>query len=173
MTAIDVLKKHLKEAQENVDRVQDETEDDIRRGRVAQQRLAAAQAEFRDLATAIGVLEEREKEQQVERMTVEQEAREAAEKRYARRGEVTLSPSAVRNARREAFEKGYIAGATRPVTDAEVEAGCAGFYNDPVNGLTSWRRLAEVDPKLADKYRAGMRAALEAAREETNRGIQG
>lgn len=48
-------------------------------------------------------------------------------------------------------------------TDAEVEAACVGFYNDP-SGLTNWARLARVEPDLADKYRAGMRRALSAAR---------
>ena len=46
---------------------------------------------------------------------------------------------------------------------AEVEAACGGFYNDP-NGLTDWTKLARVQPDLADKYRAGMRRALSAAR---------
>lgn len=45
---------------------------------------------------------------------------------------------------------------------APLERACAGFYNDP-DGLTSWTRLSAADPKLADKYRAGMHAALSAA----------
>ncbi|EPH17547.1 hypothetical protein HMPREF1484_00232 [Dermabacter sp. HFH0086] len=53
--------------------------------------------------------------------------------------------------------------AAQEPTDAEVEAACAGFYNDP-NGLTDWTKLARVDPVLADRYRAGMRRALPAAR---------
>ena len=48
-------------------------------------------------------------------------------------------------------------------SDAEVEAACLGFYNDP-NSLTDWTKLARVEPDLADKYRAGMRRALSAAR---------
>ena len=63
--------------------------------------------------------------------------------------------------------------AAQEPTDAEVEAACVGFYNDP-NGLTDWTKLARVQPDLADKYRAGMRRALSAARaarrdEETTR----
>lgn len=47
-------------------------------------------------------------------------------------------------------------------SDAQVEVACAGFYND-LSGLTSWTRIAEVSPDLADRYRLGMRAALRAA----------
>lgn len=53
--------------------------------------------------------------------------------------------------------------AAQEPTDAEVEAACAGFYNDP-SGLADWTKLARVDPVLADRYRAGMRRALPAAR---------
>ena len=53
--------------------------------------------------------------------------------------------------------------AAQEPTDAEVEAACVGFYNDP-NGLTDWTKLARVQPDLADKYRAGIRRALSAAR---------
>ncbi|WP_054820416.1 hypothetical protein [Arthrobacter sp. JCM 19049] len=42
-----------------------------------------------------------------------------------------------------------------------LEAACAGFYNDPM-GLTNWQRLCSADPALADKYRAGMNAAVTA-----------
>lgn len=42
-----------------------------------------------------------------------------------------------------------------------LEAACAGFYNDPL-GLTNWQRLCSADPALADKYRAGMNAAVSA-----------
>lgn len=49
-------------------------------------------------------------------------------------------------------------------TDAEVEAACAGFYND-ASGLASWDRLVSADPALAEKYRVGIRAALTAAKE--------
>ena len=42
-----------------------------------------------------------------------------------------------------------------------LEAACAGFYNDPM-GLTNWHRLCAADPALADKYRAGMNAAVSA-----------
>lgn len=49
-----------------------------------------------------------------------------------------------------------------PITDEMIEAGCVGFYNVP-DGLASWNRLAQADSVLADKYRSGMRVALEAA----------
>lgn len=49
------------------------------------------------------------------------------------------------------------------VPDAEVEAACRAFYED-VSGMTQWNRLVEVETEIADRYRAGMRAALEAAR---------
>lgn len=42
-----------------------------------------------------------------------------------------------------------------------LEAACAGFYNDPM-GLTNWHKLCSADPALADKYRAGMNAAVSA-----------
>lgn len=47
--------------------------------------------------------------------------------------------------------------------DAEVEAACLGFYDNP-NSLTDWTKLASIQPDLAAKYRAGMRRALSAAR---------
>lgn len=97
-------------------------------------------------------------------MSIEDEARAEAERH---RGDVMayaqmegLSREGVAQA---GYRMGYVAGASRPVSDEQIEAGCVGFYNDP-RGLTSWKRLAEVDPVLADKYRAGMRKALEAAR---------
>ncbi len=48
------------------------------------------------------------------------------------------------------------------LSDEAVERACVGFYNDP-HGLTNWNSLARVDPALADKYRAGQRAAIRAA----------
>lgn len=48
-------------------------------------------------------------------------------------------------------------------TDAEVEAACAGFYEDP-SGLTSWTGLVKAEPRLAEVYREGIRRALSAAR---------
>lgn len=48
-------------------------------------------------------------------------------------------------------------------SDAQVEAGCAAFYED-ARGLTSWTRLVSAEPDLADRYRDGIRAALRAAR---------
>lgn len=42
-----------------------------------------------------------------------------------------------------------------------LEAACVGFYQAP-QVLTSWQHLCAADPALADKYRAGMRAAVSA-----------
>lgn len=86
---------------------------------------------------------------------LEQEARQAAEERYPNRGD----RATIRNARREAFEKGYIAGATRPVTDAEVRA--------------AWEAYIAAQERDPYDRESRMRAALEAARtarEETNHG---
>ena len=48
-------------------------------------------------------------------MSVEDEAFTEAEKRYSGRFSQPLTAGAVRNARREAYERGYIAGASRKV----------------------------------------------------------
>lgn len=53
--------------------------------------------------------------------------------------------------------------AAQEPSDAEAEAACRGFYDDP-NSLTDWTKLARVQPDLAEKYRAGMRRALSSAR---------
>lgn len=53
--------------------------------------------------------------------------------------------------------------AAQEPTDAEVEAACAGFYEQP-SGLTSWTRLVKAEPRLAEVYREGIRRALSAAR---------
>ena len=50
-------------------------------------------------------------------------------------------------------------------TEEEVEAACAGFYNDP-SGITSWAHLVEKDPEVAAQYRSAIRRALSAARRE-------
>lgn len=47
-------------------------------------------------------------------------------------------------------------------SDAQTEAACGAFYNDP-SDLTQWSRLVEFEGRIADKYRARMRAALRAA----------
>lgn len=47
-------------------------------------------------------------------------------------------------------------------SDAQVEAGCAAFY-EGAQGLTSWPRLVAAEPDLANRYRDGLRAALRAA----------
>lgn len=47
-------------------------------------------------------------------------------------------------------------------SDAQVEGGCVAFY-EGAQGITSWARLAETDPQLANRYRDGIRAALRAA----------
>jgi hypothetical protein len=58
-------------------------------------------------------------------MSTTDDARAEAERRYAGRGEVSLSPGAIRNARREAFERGAEWQASRKVeiTDELVEKG--------------------------------------------------
>lgn len=43
-----------------------------------------------------------------------------------------------------------------------IEAATKAFYNDP-SGLTSWDRTVKVSPVMADRYRAAMARALEAA----------
>ena len=44
-------------------------------------------------------------------------------------------------------------------SDAQVEAGCRAFY-EGARGITSWQRLVESDPAVAENYRRGIRAAL-------------
>jgi len=88
-------------------------------------------------------------------MTIEQEAREAAEKRYPELDptpdEVMYPRSAVRYYQRDAYERGYLAGAQRPVTDAE----CVDIANraQAATGRSIWPST--------------VRAVLEAAREES------
>lgn len=89
-------------------------------------------------------------------MSIEQEAKEYALRNVGGMQPVETVGDKVRAA--------YIAGATRPVTDEEAEVACIGFYND-VDGLTDWESLASKDPPLAERYRAAIRRALEAARE--------
>lgn len=48
------------------------------------------------------------------------------------------------------------------VTDDQVEAACEGFYNYK-DGVSRWDGIKAVDPAWADKYRARIRFALEAA----------
>jgi hypothetical protein len=48
------------------------------------------------------------------------------------------------------------------VSDEVIEAATKAFYNDP-SGLTSWDRTVKVSPTMADRYRAAMARALEAA----------
>ena len=51
------------------------------------------------------------------------------------------------------------------VSDSMVEEGCRAFY-DGAQGITSWKRMAVVDPETADRYRDGIHAAIEAALKE-------
>lgn len=89
-------------------------------------------------------------------MSIESEARAEAEKQYSTHGEVPLSAGAIRNARREAFEKGYVAGASRPVSGEQVLAALnAENPRAATDDLSDW----------GDFSINRMRAALEAARE--------
>ena len=97
-------------------------------------------------------------------MTIEQEARNEATRR-AWDGELSHTDRDGFRARidaSEAFERGYIAGASRPVTDAELGAMAQAFYEAthfPGSGI---RYMAmTVKPEIV----AGLRAALEAAEE--------
>jgi hypothetical protein len=54
-------------------------------------------------------------------------------------------------------------------SNAQVEAACEAFYNDP-SDITQWNRLAEFEGRIADKYRARMRAAVRAAAEAGGEG---
>jgi hypothetical protein len=84
------------------------------------------------------------------------EAREESARRYpADRGEVLLSAGSLRNARREAFEKGAAWQASRPITDAQVEAALHAYHGTTPKFGFEWR---EGEPER-------MRAALEAARD--------
>lgn len=70
-----------------------------------------------------------------------------------------------RQARKSSFDAGWdaaLAVSQGEPSDAQVEAACDAFYNDP-SDITQWNRLADYEGRIADKYRARMRAALRAA----------
>lgn len=71
-------------------------------------------------------------------------------------------PWRLERARAECEELVRVLNEVTPITDEQVEAACAGFYNN-ADGLTSWARLTRIERPLADRYRVFMRAALEAA----------
>ena len=96
-------------------------------------------------------------------MTIEQEARNEATRR-AWDGELSHTDRDGFRARidaSEAFERGYIAGASRPVSDAEVEKARVAY-------VEAWeaerKRIGRGIAPKGTKSRAGMRAALEAIR---------
>lgn len=47
-------------------------------------------------------------------------------------------------------------------TDEQVERAARAFYEDPA-GLTSWLRMSEAEPEIAERYRVAIRRALAAA----------
>ena len=96
-------------------------------------------------------------------MTIEQEARNEAARR-AWDGELSHTDRDGFRARidaSEAFERGYIAGASRPVTDAEVEKAAKAMHAKehpaPACACHTWQ-------KECGKYLVAARAALEAVR---------
>ena len=94
-------------------------------------------------------------------MTIEQEARNEATRR-AWDGELSHTDRDGFRARidaSEAFERGYIAGASRPVTDEMVEA--ATFDWLCTRGI--YTSLDQVPKQIVASERDRMRAALEAA----------
>ena len=95
-------------------------------------------------------------------MTIEQEARAEAEKAFPPPSDRARSTLGQRYAEaRLGFEEGFMAGASRPVTDAELGAMAQAFYEAthfPGSGI---RYMAmTVKPEIV----AGLRAALEAIR---------
>ncbi|MEQ6899261.1 hypothetical protein [Microbacterium sp. KR10-403] len=115
-------------------------------------------------------------------MTIEQEAREAAEKAaFESHNAPTWDDPVARDAAIRWHMRGFEAGvqwqAQRPVTDAEVEKAARamailGDYDGCFERLdgTAPEGPMSTDAEDADWWRARARAALEAAREETNRG---
>lgn len=105
-------------------------------------------------------------------MSVEDAARAEAEKRYPAHLPYNRAfEDAMRD--REAFEKGYIAGASRPASDEQVAAAARALYETDGRWPWSWDELVEGwkanpipdYPHLVVTMRSNARAALEAARE--------
>ena len=71
-------------------------------------------------------------------------------------------PSGHAGAHRAGDAEWMIRGPQGEPSDAQVEAGCAAFY-EGAQGLTSWTRIVAAEPDLANRYRDGIRAALRAA----------
>ena len=99
-------------------------------------------------------------------MTIEQEARNEATRR-AWDGELSHTDRDGFRARidaSEAFERGYIAGASRPVTGEMVEAA-AREYHERGNGEGSYARASgHVRTSLSFRMECALRAAEEARR---------
>mgnify|MGYP003524898881 FL=1 len=75
--------------------------------------------------------------------------------------QTTSSGATLAMANRKGFIQGYIAGASRPVTDAEIEKARVAY-------VEAWeaerKRIGRGIAPKGTKSRAGMRAALEAIR---------
>lgn len=93
-------------------------------------------------------------------------AQEESARRYPPdRGEVRLSAGSMRNARREAFEKGAAWQAEQPVeiTDEMVERAAHAMFEEPGvitdDGYT-WAEMVVEDSTRADIWRADARRVL-------------
>ncbi len=102
-------------------------------------------------------------------MSIEEWARAEAEREYPLPSDLSTTSRTLRLVAREHYANGILHLAERLQSPEAIEAACAGFYNDP-DGLTSWERMSKVDPDLAERYRAGQRAALTAALEAITKG---